>query len=137
HVPTLTIHLAAPDKAVGTAIVVCPGGGYGHLSMDREGEQIAEYLNSLGVSAMVLKYRHGAQKYQHPVPLLDAQRAIRLARAHAGEWHIDAKRVGVMGFSAGGHLASTVGTHFDKGDPSASDPIDRESCRPDFLVLCY
>jgi len=134
--PTLTVWLPAADKANGAAVVVCPGGGYGALAMDHEGRQVAEWLRSFGVAALVLKYRH-APRYRHPAPLQDAQRAVRMARANAERWRIDPARVGILGFSAGGHLASTAGTHFDPGDPNAPDPIDRQGCRPDFMVLVY
>ena len=134
--PTLTVWLAPADKANGCAVVVCPGGGYGHLAVDHEGKQIAEFLNSLGVSAFMLKYRL-APRYKHPAPLQDAQRAIRTVRSRAAEWKVDPKRVGIMGFSAGGHLTSTAATHFDDGKPDAADSIDKVSCRPDFVVLCY
>jgi acetyl esterase/lipase len=117
-------------------VIVCPGGGYSGLSMDKEGDQIAKWLNSIGVTAFVLKYRLGP-KYHHPVELGDAQRAIRTVRANAVEYRVMPERVGIMGFSAGGHLASTAGTHFDAGEAAAADPIDRISSRPDFLVLCY
>jgi acetyl esterase/lipase len=104
--------------------------------MDHEGRQIAEWLNSLGVGAFVLKYRLGP-RYRYPAPLQDAQRALRLVRQRAGELGVAPERIGIWGFSAGGHLASTAGTHFDGGDPGAADPIDRMSCRPDFLILAY
>lgn len=104
--------------------------------MDHEGDQVARWLNSFGVSAFVLKYRLGP-KYNHPIELGDAQRALRYNRHHAAKFQIDANRVGIMGFSAGGHLASTAATHFDKGDPSASDPIDRQPSHPDFAILGY
>jgi alpha-beta hydrolase superfamily lysophospholipase len=135
--PTLTIWLPKPELANGAAVVICPGGGYGALAVDHEGKQIAEWLNSFGVAGFVLQYRHHGRGYQHPAPLQDAQRAIRTVRARAEEFKIDPKRIGILGFSAGGHLASTAGTHFDRGDPSAADPIERASCRPDFMVLCY
>lgn len=134
--PSLTIYSAPDELADGSAVVVCPGGGYGHLAVDHEGRQIAEWLNSLGTTALVLRYRI-APKYRHPCPLLDVQRAVRLARASAEQWKIDPAWIGVIGFSAGGHLASTIATHFDAGDPSASDPVDRASCRPDFVILLY
>ncbi len=134
--PSITIWVPAADKANGTAVVVCPGGGYGGLAMDHEGKQIAEWLNKHGVTAFVLKYRL-APRYRHPVPLQDAQRAIRTVRSRAKEWNVDDKRIGIWGFSAGGHLASTAGTHFDDGKPDAEDPIDRVSCRPDFMILSY
>ncbi len=133
--PSLTIYLPAPDKANGTAVVVCPGGGYATLALGHEGKEVAEWLNSQGVTAFVLKYR--VRPYRHPAPMLDAQRAIRTVRARAKEWNVDPQRIGIWGFSAGGHLASTVGTHFDDGHPKAQDPIERVSCRPDFLILAY
>jgi acetyl esterase/lipase len=135
-IPTVTVYLPPADKATGAAVVICPGGGYGALAMDHEGHQVAKWLNSLGIAGVILKYRH-APKYRHPTPLGDAQRALRFVRANAKEWKIDPNRVGILGFSAGGHLASTAGTHFDKGNADAKDPIDRLSCRPDFMVLVY
>ena len=135
-IPTLGLYPANPESSTGAAIVVCPGGGYRNLAMDHEGDQVAHWLNSFGVSAFVLKYRLGP-KYNHPVELGDAQRALRYVRHNAAKFQIDANRVGIMGFSAGGHLASTAATHFDKGGPSASDPIDRHSSRPDFAILGY
>jgi acetyl esterase/lipase len=134
--PTLTPYLMPAGRGTGTAVIVCPGGGYQNLSMDKEGSQVAQFLNSIGVSAFVLKYRLGP-KYHHPIELGDAQRAIRTVRAKAAEYRIVPDRVGIMGFSAGGHLASTAGTHFDAVNASADDPIDRVSSRPDFLILCY
>ena len=134
--PTLTVWPAPADKANGAAVVVCPGGGYGGLAMDHEGKQVARWLNSFGVGAFVLKYRH-APRYRHPAPLQDAQRAIRTVRAGAKQWRVDPSRVGILGFSAGGHLASTAGTHFDAGKKDAADVIDQQSCRPDFMVLVY
>jgi acetyl esterase/lipase len=124
-------------KANSTAIVVLPGGGYGHLAMDHEGSQIADWLNGLGVTAFVVKYRMSSTGHRHPVPMMDAQRAIRTVRARAKEWGIDPQRVGVLGFSAGGHLASTVATHFDAGKAEDADAIEHESSRPDFAILCY
>lgn len=135
-IPTLTLYRAPADKATGAFVVVCPGGGYGFLAVDHEGDQPARWLNSLGISAGVLRYRI-APRYKHPAPLHDAQRAIRLVRAQAKGWKIDPRRVGIMGYSAGGHLASTAGTHFDAGNPEAADPIDRESSRPDLMILGY
>jgi len=134
--PSLTFHLADRAKANGTAVVVCPGGGYGNLAMDHEGRQIAAWLNDLGISAFVLKYRLGP-RYRHPAPLQDAQRALRMVRSRANEFGIAPDRIGIWGFSAGGHLASTAGTHFDAGQPSASDPVDKAGSRPDFLILAY
>jgi acetyl esterase/lipase len=134
-IPTLTPYLPSKEKATGAAIIVCPGGGYTHLA-DHEGAPVAEWLNSIGVTAFVLKYRLGP-RYQHPAPLLDAARAIRLVRARAGEWAIDPGRIGILGFSAGGHVASTAGTHFDSGTPAAPDPIDRVSSKPNLMILIY
>jgi acetyl esterase/lipase len=134
--PKITVYLAPADRATGAAVVVCPGGGYRVVAADHEGRQIAEWLNSLGVSAFVLQYRLG-ERYRHPAPLQDAQRAIRMVRSRAKVWRVDPKRVGILGFSAGGHLASTAATHFDDGRPDAADPIEREGSRPDFAVLCY
>ena len=134
--PNLSIYLPAPGERRGCAIVVCPGGGYGHLAVGHEGEQVGKWLNSLGVAAFVLRYRI-APRYHHPAPLLDAQRAVRMVRARAKEWSVDPKRIGMLGFSAGGHLASSAGTHYDAGKKDAVDPIDRVSCRPDFMVLRY
>jgi acetyl esterase/lipase len=135
-IPTVTVYLPPADKANGSAMVICPGGGYGALAMDHEGHQIAQWCNAMGMAGIILKYRI-APHYKHPSPLLDVQRALRFTRAHAKQWNIDPSRVGVIGFSAGGHLASTVGTHFDLGGKEPTDPIDGQSCRPDFLVLCY
>ena len=137
--PSLTIYLPPKETATGTAIVICPGGGYGFLAMDHEGHQIARWLNSLGVAGFILKYRHrnSGAGYGHPAPLNDAQRAVGMVRSRAKEWNINPNRLGILGFSAGGHLASTAGTHFHTGKPDAKDLIDRVSCRPDFMVLIY
>lgn len=132
----LLAYLPDADKATGAGIVVCPGGGYGNLAMNHEGEDVAAWLNSIGVAAFVLKYRH-APGYKHPTPLRDAQRAIRLVRAHAKEWSVETGKVGILGFSAGGHLAASTGIHFDWQDDLASDTIDKLSARPDFMVLAY
>jgi acetyl esterase/lipase len=134
--PTLTVWLPEAAKNTRTGIVVCPGGGYGGLAIDHEGKQIAEFLTRQGVATFMLKYRL-APRYKHPTPMLDVQRAMRLVRSRADEFAIDPSRLGVMGFSAGGHLASTVATHFDQGIADAADPLDRASCRPDFAILCY
>ena len=125
-----------PAHETHTAVLVFPGGSYRMLATDYEGVQEAKWLNNLGVSAFMVEYRLGP-RYHHPVELNDAARAIRWVRAHAAEYGIDPNRVGVWGFSAGGHLASTLGTHFDKGNPAAADPMDRLSSRPDFMVLAY
>jgi acetyl esterase/lipase len=129
----ITVH--RPAKPNGTAIVICPGGGYGGLVTGPEGHGIAAWLNRHGITGVVLEYRLPAGRPM--VPLLDAQRAIRTVRASAPAWGIDPARIGIMGFSAGGHLASTAGTHFDDGNPQAEDPIARQSCRPDFMILVY
>ena len=134
--PKITIYRAPAGKANGAAVVVCPGGGYRSLASDHEGKQVAEWLNGLGVSAFVLQYRLGP-RYHHPIPLQDAQRALRLVRSRAQDFAIDPHRVGILGFSAGGHLASTTGTHFDDGQLDAAAAIDRMSSRPDFMVLAY
>ncbi len=133
-VPTLTYY--PPTRGVGTAVIVAPGGGYGSLAMNHEGRQVANWLNAQGVAAFVLRYRLGP-RYRHPIPLGDALRAIRLVRARAAEFNVRPERIGMMGFSAGGHLASTAGTAFDAGQATAADPLDRVSSRPDFLVLAY
>jgi acetyl esterase/lipase len=132
--PTLTIYRAR--QSTGTAIIVAPGGGYTNLASNHEGRQVANLLNAAGVTAFVLKYRLGP-RYHHPIELGDAQRAIRLVRSRAQEFGVNADRIGMMGFSAGGHLTATTGTHFDAGKPDAPDPIDRVSSRPDFLILAY
>lgn len=129
----LTLH--RPDKANGTAIVICPGGGYGTLVTGPEGHGIAAWLNKHGITGAVLEYR--LPKGRSHVPLLDAQRAIRTLRANAKKWKLDSARIGIMGFSAGGHLASTAGTHFDEGVKDAADPVQRVSSRPDFMILVY
>ncbi len=135
-IPGVIVYLPPAAKANGAAVVICPGGGYGGLAMDHEGQQIARWLNEHGIAGIILRYRLGP-KYHHPTQLHDAQRALRFTRAHAKDWHIDPARVGIIGFSAGGHLASTAGTHFDRGKTEAQYPIDRQSCRPDFMVLLY
>lgn len=137
--PSITIYLPPKEKATGAAVVICPGGGYGHLAIDHEGHQIARWLNSFGVAGFILKYRHrnSGAGYGHPVPLMDAQRAISMVRARAAEFEVDPARIGILGFSAGGHLASTAATHFHTGRTDTADAIDRVSCRPDFAVLVY
>jgi acetyl esterase/lipase len=134
-VPTITPYLPPRERATGAAVVVCPGGGYQHLA-DHEGGPVAEWLNSIGVAAFVLKYRI-APRYHHPAPMLDAGRALRAVRARAAEWGIDPHRIGILGFSAGGHLASTAATHFDAGRADSADPIERVSSRPDLVILIY
>jgi len=134
-VPTLVPYLLPKGKGSGAAVIVCPGGGYSRLA-DHEGKPVAEWLNTVGVAAFVLKYRHTA-RYPHPAPLQDAARAIRTVRARAAEWGLDPARVGILGFSAGGHVASTAGTHFDGGRADAADPVERASSRPDLMILIY
>jgi acetyl esterase/lipase len=135
-VPTLTVFLPPPEKATGAAMVICPGGGYSHLA-DHEGSQYARWFNEQGIAGFVLKYRLGSAGYHHPAMLQDAIRAMRTVRARATEWKLDPQRVGIIGSSAGGHLASTVLTHWDLGDPHSTDTIDRQSSRPDVVILCY
>lgn len=120
----------------GTCVIVAPGGSYGFLASNHEGRQAANWFNALGIAAFVLTYRLGP-RYHHPIELGDAQRAIRQVRSHAAEFGVRPDRIGIMGFSAGGHLAATAGTHFDPGIPGSFDPIDRASSRPDFLILAY
>lgn len=138
--PDIAVFLPSKGIATGRAVIICPGGGYGFLAYDKEGTDIAKWLNSKGIAGIVLKYRLPVSKSNsipHKSPLLDAQRAIRLTRYHAEEWNIKADKIGIMGFSAGGHLASTAGTHFDTGDANASDPVETLSSRPDFMILVY
>jgi len=135
-VPTLTPYFPEPAKATGAAIVICPGGGYGMLAR-HEGEDYARFLNEQGIAAFVLKYRLGSSGYHHPSMLQDAARAVRTVRAQAPQWKLDPKRIGIMGSSAGGHLASTLLTHFDSGKPEAADSIEKQSSRPDLGILCY
>jgi acetyl esterase/lipase len=135
-IPTLTPYLPDPASATGAAMVICPGGSYEHLS-PREGNDYALWLNQHGVTGFVLKYRLASSGYHHPAMLQDAARAVRLVRAQADAWKIDPSRVGIIGSSAGGHLAATLLTHFDSGNAAASDPIERQSSRPDAGVLCY
>jgi len=134
--PTLTVCLPPPELATGAAVIICPGGDYWDLSGDHEGRDVALWLNSVGVAGFILKYRL-APGYHHPSQLQDGRRAIRLVRSRATEWRLDPDRVGIMGFSGGGHLAATVGTHYSDGNPEADDPPDRLSSRPDFMVLAY
>ncbi len=133
HIPGIIPYIIDAQEPTG-AVIVFPGGGYSHRAQ-HEGEPIALWLNSIGISAFVLEYR--VSPYRYPYPLLDAKRAIRYVRYHAQEWNIDPKKIGILGFSAGGHLAATVGTHFDLGNSDSDDPIERVSCRPDAMVLCY
>jgi len=134
--PSLTMYAPFMGKTVTAAVIVIPGGGYGWLATNHEGRQVANWFNAMGITAFVLRYRLGP-KYHHPVELGDAQRAIRLVRARAKEFNVLPDKIGILGFSAGGHLASTAETHFDRGNASAADSIDRVSSRPDFVILAY
>jgi acetyl esterase/lipase len=135
-IPVITVFLPRTVAANTPAVVICPGGGYRALASNHEGRQVASYLNSLGVAAFVLRYRLGP-RYHHPIELGDAQRAIRYVRSHATDWRLDPARIGIIGFSAGGHLAMTASTKFDAGTAGAADAVDRVSSRPDFAVLGY
>jgi acetyl esterase/lipase len=136
--PSLLLYQAPKSNFIpSAAVIICPGGAYRMLSMQSEGTNVAEWFQAHGVTALVLAYRLPINGYRHPVPLLDAQRAIRLVRSHASDWNIDPAKIGIMGFSAGGHLASTVETHSDSGNQQATDPIDRLGSRPDFGILVY
>ena len=138
--PSIAVYLPSKRNATGQAVVICPGGGYGILAYDWEGTDVAKWLNAHGIAAVVLKYRlpnPATSVTPHQTPLLDAQRAIRTVRHYAEKWNIQKNKVGVMGFSAGGHLASTAGTRFDSGKASSADPIERFSSRPDFMILMY
>jgi len=135
-IPTLTPYFAPPEKATGAAFIICPGGGYADLA-PHEGYPYALWLNEQGIAGFVLKYRLGSGGYRHPAMMMDVQRAIRYVRANALKWNVDPNRIGVMGSSAGGHLAATALTHIDAGDPGAADPVDRVSSKPNLGILCY
>lgn len=135
--PTLTYFMPDKEQRNGAAIVICPGGGYSGLAMQKEGREVAEWCREQGIVGVVLRYRCGGGKNQQPIPLDDVQQAIRTVRAHAKELGVDQAKIGVLGFSAGGHLASTAATMFDDGDAKSSDPIAQQSSRPDFAVLVY
>jgi acetyl esterase/lipase len=140
QVPGIDVYLPTKRFATGQAVVICPGGGYWILAYDLEGTDIAKYFNTIGVAAIVLKYRlptYGNTIEPDKVPLMDAQRAMRLVRNNAKKWNISPEKIGIMGFSAGGHLASTLGTHFDYGNKTSPDSLERISCRPDFMILMY
>lgn len=139
EVPQFWVHLPPKEKATGAAAVIFPGGGYGILAVEHEGHEYAKWLNERGIAGIVVKYRVGkGLGYQYPVPFLDARRAIRTVRAHAAEWNIRPDRIGVMGSSAGGHLASLCATRFAEAvEKETSDEIDKLSARPDFAILCY
>lgn len=136
----LIICYPAKNNPTHAAVLVCPGGGYATLAMDHEGVQIAEWYNSIGVSAYILKYRVNTwdhKKYGYPWAFRDASRAMRYIKYKSAGWNLDSAKIGIMGFSAGGHLVSTVGTHFDSDNSGATDPIDKLSARPAFMILCY
>lgn len=137
--PTLTIYRPSKEKDTGTSVLVCPGGGYHILALDLEGSEVCEWLNSIGVTGILLKYRVPARKGQERflAPLQDAQRALRYTRFHAKDLGLDPNRIGILGFSAGGHLAATTSTSFKKNTYELKDEVDRVSCRPDFTVLIY
>lgn len=137
--PTITVYRPAPERNTGAAVVVCPGGGYHILALDLEGTEVCEWLNSIGVTAVLLKYRvpRRPDRPQYEPPLQDAQRALGLVRSHAQEWGVDPQRIGVLGFSAGGHLAAMVSTHFEQRTYEKIDAADEVSCRPDFSILIY
>jgi len=140
QIPDIAVFLPSNRMATGQAVIICPGGGYWILAYDLEGTDIAKYFNSIGVAAVVLKYRlptTGNSQVPHITPLMDAQQAMRLVRFNAKKWNIAPNKIGIMGFSAGGHLASTLGTHFDYGDKTAKDSIAQQSSRPDFMILAY
>lgn len=138
--PSLTVYLPDKDKATGSAVVICPGGGYVTLADQHEGDTVAKWFNKLGVTAFVLRYRLGTwdhKEYKHPSMWMDGVRAMKIVRSRAKEWNLNPERIGIMGFSAGGHLASTVGTIIDHGNPKGKTPIDKASSRPNFMVLVY
>ncbi len=138
--PTIEVYLPAKGNATGEGLLIFPGGGYGILAYDWEGTDIAKFLNGKGIAGIVVKYRlpsDRSQKEKHHVPLIDAQRALRSVRSMAGEFNLDADKIGIIGFSAGGHLAATLGTQFNENVYAPIDAIDTESARPDFMALCY
>jgi acetyl esterase/lipase len=135
--PGITPFLPEEGRRTGAAVVICPGGGYSGLAMEKEGLEVARWMRDRGIAGIVLRYRCGGGPNQQPVPLEDAQRAIRTVRSHAQDWGVDPRRVGILGFSAGGHLASSAATMFDAGDAQNADPIEQQSSRPDFAVLVY
>jgi acetyl esterase/lipase len=140
QLPTLSVYLPSKRKATGAGVIICPGGAYWILAIEHEGYEVAEWFNDFGVAAFVLKYRLPTSDNvtcKQEVALKDAHRAIRLVRSKANEWELDKEKIGIMGFSAGGHLASTAGTRWDLGNYRSDDPIEQQSCRPDFQILIY
>lgn len=135
HEPILDVYHAKGENRTGAAVVICPGGGYGLLAYDHEGHDVARWLNKHGITGVILRYR--MFPYRHPVPMMDVQRAMQTVRANSDAWALDANRIGVLGFSAGGHLASTATVHHLDADPDSDDPIKRVTSRPDFSVLIY
>ncbi|MEO1995788.1 MAG: alpha/beta hydrolase [Planctomycetaceae bacterium] len=137
--PVLTVYRPKPDQDTGTAVIICPGGGYNILALDLEGVEVARWLNGIGVTGLVVQYRVPRSRTlpKHALPLKDAQRAIRLARHHSAEWKIRSDRIGMLGFSAGGHLTAVAGTQFSTASVDQDDPLAAHSCRPDFLMLIY
>lgn len=134
--PTLILYPAKRNPS-GTAVVICPGGGYGGLAMSHEGHDIAEWLNKNDISAFICDYRHRGKGYGHPYPMMDAQRAIRTVRTNAKKWKVDPNKIGIIGFSAGGHLASSCATHKSIGEFDKTNPINESACNPNFAILCY
>lgn len=137
RVPTLTVHLPAEQSRTGSAVVICPGGGYGGLAFDKEGIDVGKWCAARGMAAFTLKYRHGGGAHVHPVPLMDVQRALRLVRSRAEQWNLESDRMGIFGFSAGGHLAASAATLSDDGDTASPDPIERQGSRAHFAILAY
>lgn len=140
QIPDISVYLPGKRFATGQAVIICPGGGYHILCYDYEGTDVARFFNSIGVAAIVLKYRlpvYGNTVEPHEAPLMDAQRAMRLVRFNAAKWNINPQKIGIMGFSAGGHLATTLATHFDYGNKTSADSVERVSCRPDFMIPVY
>lgn len=135
HEPVLDVFHAKGENRTGAAVVICPGGGYGMLAYQHEGYEIADWLNKNGITAVILRYR--IFPYRHPVPMMDVQRAMQTVRANSKQWGVDPQRIGVLGFSAGGHLASTATVHHLAADPDSDDPVRRVTSRPDFSVLVY
>jgi acetyl esterase/lipase len=138
--PSITVYFPAKEKATGAAVLICPGGGYVALALNHEGWQVAKWYNDLGITAIILRYRVNSwdhQKYQYPAQWMDVSKAMRMVRTKAQDWKLNPQKIGVMGFSAGGHLASCLGTMYDEGNPKAKDPIEKFSNKPDFMVLVY